>query len=64
MRTDDRAEVIGERLRAYEEETRPIFEVFRNMVNLYSVARHIAIRWGNIVLNRIHCSRGGKKMRK
>lgn len=33
------------------------------MVNLYSVARHIAIRSGNIVLNRIDCSRGGKKMR-
>lgn len=30
VRTDDRAEVIGERLRAYEEETRPIFEVFSN----------------------------------
>jgi adenylate kinase len=30
VRTDDRAEVISERLRAYEEETRPIFEIFRN----------------------------------
>ena len=29
VRTDDREEVIGERLRAYEEETRPVFEVYR-----------------------------------
>ena len=29
VRTDDREEVIGERLRAYENETRPIFEVYR-----------------------------------
>ena len=29
MRTDDRREVIVERLRAYEEETLPILEVFR-----------------------------------
>ncbi len=29
VRTDDREEVIGERMRAYEEETQPVFEFFR-----------------------------------
>ena len=29
VRTDDREEVIGERLRAYEQQTLPVFEVFR-----------------------------------
>ena len=29
VRTDDREEVIGERLRSYEQETRPVLEVFR-----------------------------------
>ena len=30
VRTDDREEVIGERLRAYEQQTLPVFEVFRD----------------------------------
>ena len=30
VRTDDREEVIDERLRAYEQQTLPVFEVFRN----------------------------------
>ena len=38
MRTDDREEVIGERLLAYERQTLPVFEVFRDQSErIYSI---------------------------